>query len=156
MAKVGKLAATTSPLLSISTEPLTETPDPSIAMSSMRVFAFFRDVIVKVARAGLVGALIQPGSRLSIFTWVRSASIANRLSWSLEAGILPPSRTGTGPLSAPLKSKPNLQAPLALAVVAHLPVVDLRRHAADADVAARRVAVIVGGDAQRLRLDALR
>ena len=73
----------------------------------MRVFAPLRLVIVKVARAALAGGLIQPGSRLSTLAWVRSASIAKRLSCSLVGAILAPSRIGTGPLSAPLKSNPK-------------------------------------------------
>ncbi len=50
----------------------------------------------------------------------------------------------------------RLQAKLGIAVAARLAIVDHGRHAADAHVAARLVALRVGGHAQRLRLDALR
>ena len=80
MPNVGKLALMSSLLVSSSTDPFTATPPPSMTRSSIRVEAPLRVLMVKDARAGFDWAFTQPGSRLSILAWVRSASIANRLS----------------------------------------------------------------------------
>ncbi len=77
--------------------PLTETPGASITKSSNRVTAACL-TSVKVARAGLPCALVQPGSRLSTLAWVRSASTVSRLLSLLFAGTRPLSLTGTDPL----------------------------------------------------------